>query len=189
MPPDGAARLRVDLDDLPKAIDGRLEATVDGIVIRALDGNRPLRLADQLDTTVTPVRAGGDGRAELWIPREGVELTLPRGCLEIEVHVMLFGGPVEALGFDASGKSVARDDADDRKRPAVLRLSATMAMTRVVVSGGTTRGCSIGSAAVRMRWRVPRGAASRSASSSCGTRSRAFATRGLSSAIRWARRR
>lgn len=132
---DGGTARCVDLDDLPRSLEGRAEATVDGIVIRPAARGTPIRLADQADTTGTP-RSGRDGRAELLIPDSGLTLALPEGCLDVELHVMLFGGPIKAVGFGADGKDVASTSGTDQKKPLVLRLSGQAPIVRITLSGG-----------------------------------------------------
>jgi hypothetical protein len=126
----------VNFDDLPRQIEGQAEATQGGILVRALARGDTLRLADQVDTTGAP-RADRDGRSELWVPDEGIELTLPAGCADVELHVMLFAGPVKAVGFDAAGNRVARAEAEGQRVPHVLRLVSDVPITRVILAGGS----------------------------------------------------
>ncbi|MCF3974661.1 hypothetical protein [Paracoccus salsus] len=126
----------VAFDDVPRQIEGQREATHDGITLRTLARGDTLRRADQVDTTGAP-RAGRDRRAELWVPDRGIELTLPSGCTEIELHVMLFAGPVKAVGFDAAGNAVARAEAEGQRVPHVMRLSGRVPIGRIVLAGGS----------------------------------------------------
>lgn len=126
----------IDLGALPKALDGQKSGTVQGITITPTPGEH-IRLADMVDTDPTP-KPGQDKGAELSINRKGIALKLPKGCTDLELHVMQWNNePVTAEGFDAAGNGLAKDATDGRQGIAhVLRLTADQPIMSVVLTGG-----------------------------------------------------
>ncbi|HYO44276.1 MAG TPA: hypothetical protein VES19_13855 [Candidatus Limnocylindrales bacterium] len=142
-----------------KPSDKELErVAVHGHTFEVVDPATHLRLSDMLDVRQVPPRPGNDGRAEVFFPRAGVTITLPRPCPAVEVHVMTFtGDPVRASGLDAAGNRVATDHTDGTQQvPAVLVLESRPgeSITTVVLEGGggeavVYRVCCAGEAAIR----------------------------------------
>ncbi|TYO85380.1 hypothetical protein [Oceanicella actignis] len=134
-----ASPVCVDLDDLPRELDGAPEIAREGLRIRPLARGHGLKLTDMAERPARqgePPRPGRDGRAELLIPDPGLELTLAEGCADLELTVLLMGAPVKAIGFDAAGARAAQAVAEGAGRVHVLRLSAGAPIKRVALAGG-----------------------------------------------------
>lgn len=127
----------IDLHNLPRDLDGKAAITVDGVQIKTRSGQDLIRLTDQVRVGTT-ITAGADRQFEIAIPSAGLEITLAKGCTDLEVHVMLFAATVTAVGFDATGKQVAKAETPQTQRvPHVLRLTSASPIVTVVVSGGS----------------------------------------------------
>lgn len=127
----------VDFDDLPRDFDGQRQVTHQGIGLRPQDRRDVIKLVDQVDSDPAH-KPGSDRQAELLIPSRGIELTLPAGCLDAELLVMLFAGSeVTATAFDASGKQVAKDAVSGQGKALTLQLSSKTPIVRIVIEGGS----------------------------------------------------
>jgi hypothetical protein len=130
----------IDFGALSEDINGLKSAVVQGVTIQPLN-REPIKLVDVVDTQPAPT-AGSDNGAELYINLNGVALTLPRDCSDLELHVMHFSGqPVSAEGYDNNRKLVAQGQSgQQQKTPHVIRLRAQRPITSVVVRGGGGEG-------------------------------------------------
>jgi hypothetical protein len=111
-----------------------------GLVFAALDGNAPLRRTDAVDAGQVPAARGRDGNAEVFFPDAGMHLTLARPCPALELHLMVFTAtPVAAVGFDASGRAVAKArsrGASGEPQVLVLEPERGEPIVAVTLSGG-----------------------------------------------------
>ncbi len=130
----------IDLGALPKDIDGKTSAEVQGIKIEPLN-RQTIRLADAVDTDPV-VQSGQDKGLELQINRDGLALHLPKGCTDLELHVMQFTNePVVADGYNADKHIIAKGEGGAaQKTPHIIRLTADEPITTVVLSGGGHEG-------------------------------------------------
>ncbi|MEP2234723.1 MAG: hypothetical protein ABJM58_03700 [Alteripontixanthobacter sp.] len=132
----GSDKHCIDLSDLPRAFDGRKSASIEDLRIAPLHG-QPIGLTDMVDTSGAP-QAGSDKQAELLINRNGLRLDWPRGCADLELHIIqAHRQPVLAKGFDAKGNLIARGASDPRQRgPQIIALQAETPIERLELSGG-----------------------------------------------------
>lgn len=80
-----------------------------GIVFSALDSNALLLRIDKVDAGQDPAVPGSDGNAEVLFSDKGMHIALAHPCPALELHLMPFGrAPVGAIGFDSSGKAIAK---------------------------------------------------------------------------------
>ena len=115
-----------------------------GMVFAALDGNAPLRRTDAVNAGQVPAVQGRDGNAEVFFPEAGMHLTLAKPCPALELHLMVFTStPVAAVGFDASGRAVAKARSRGASgEPQVLVLEASagagagVGIVAVTLTGG-----------------------------------------------------
>ncbi len=97
-----------------------------GFRVTPLQRQDTLTLVDQLDSSVDPLVPGRDGSAEVRLPDGGVAIRFASAVRAVELHLVLFGGPVKARALDAAGREIASDfiaPAQPRS-PQVLRLRA-----------------------------------------------------------------
>lgn len=138
--PGGGTTNCIDFGALPKNIEGSKKATVQGVTIEPLFGEL-IRLADVVDTEPKP-KKGSDNGAELTVNRGGVQLHLPKGCNDLEVHGMQFTNePISVIGFDANGKELAKAEGGRKQgTPHVLHLKSEAPITSIIVKGGGGEG-------------------------------------------------
>ena len=128
----------VDFDKLPREFNGQQQITHEGIRLRPVDRRDTIKLVDQVDSKPSP-KPGSDNLAELLIPDKGITLTLPAGCLDAELRVMLFSGaPVVAFAIDASGNTVDKDSVTGQGKALTLHLSSKTPIVRIVIEGGSS---------------------------------------------------
>ncbi|MGB6231738.1 MAG: hypothetical protein WBF53_16600 [Litorimonas sp.] len=112
-----------------------------GYRFTALKRNLPLKMADRLDDTSGATRRGRDGIAELEIPSEGLEISLPHPCAKMVLWVWLDGpDEVVARGLDANGKVVTTSPSGrqtGRAYPLTLQPPQGKALSSVILSGGS----------------------------------------------------
>jgi hypothetical protein len=130
-----------------------------GLTFEVVDRTTQLRRSDAVDVSRVPPAPGSDGRAEVFFPRAGVRITLPKPCPAVEVHVMTFTSePVQAEGLDAQGRPVAQARTSGQQRvPQVLALQPRQGdgpITSVVLGGGggeavVYRICCLGAGAAK----------------------------------------
>ncbi|WP_156391916.1 MULTISPECIES: hypothetical protein [unclassified Roseateles] len=102
------------------------EVVRQGFRILPLQAKDTLDLVDQLDTAIDPLVPGRDGSAEVRLPERGVAIRFATAVRGVELHLVLFGGPVRARALDATGREIASDTISPpaRRAPQVLRLRA-----------------------------------------------------------------
>jgi len=110
-----------------------------GFRIAPLRRRDTMSLVDQLNTAVDPLVPGRDGSAELRLPDRGVAIRFAAPVRAVELHLVLFGGPVRARALDAAGREIASDFINpSRPRvPQVLRLRAD-GIVVVELTGGSS---------------------------------------------------
>lgn len=100
--------------------------THNGIMLGVLQRADHLRMTDRIDQSGPTPKPGRDGIPEFLFPQAGMRIGLPKGCMEIELWVMLGATEVVATGLDAQGKEVARVRSSSKKQiPLTLRLSSS----------------------------------------------------------------
>lgn len=109
-----------------------------GLRIVPLQRQDVLTLVDQLDTSVDPLVPGRDGSAEVRLPDGGVAIRFASAVRSVELHLVLFGGPVKARALDATGRELASDfiAPSQPRAPQVLRLRAE-GIVVVELAGGS----------------------------------------------------
>jgi len=122
---DGGDRVCDDFRGL-KTRNGIDEFVRRGFRIAPLRRQDTMSLVDQLNTAVDPLVPGRDGSAEVRLPDRGVAIRFAAPVRAVELHVVLFGGPLRARALDAAGREIAGDliNPSQPRAPQVLRLRA-----------------------------------------------------------------
>ncbi|MGB3722934.1 MAG: hypothetical protein WA979_08970 [Pacificimonas sp.] len=107
-----------------------------GLTFTAIDRRQTLSLLDSVDQRGGVARRGSDGSAEVGFPEKGVAIDLASPCDVVDVHVMLFAGPVKGEAENADGDVIAGDNTPQtQSRPHILHFEGKD-ITRVVLRGG-----------------------------------------------------
>jgi hypothetical protein len=134
---DGDGRLCDDFRGL-KTRNNVSEVVRQGFRIVPLQQQDVMSLVDQLDTSVDPLVPGRDGSAEVRLPERGVAIRFAAALRAVELHLVLFGGPVKARALDAAGRELASDFIAplQSRSPQVIRLRAD-GIVVVELTGGS----------------------------------------------------
>jgi len=134
-----------DFEDIKPSKKGQKTLKVGSHVVETIAVANPktlLQRIDRLDLRGSVPVAGRDGRTEILVPEDGVNIKLGHVCREATLHVWQFGdAPIIARGLDANGKVVARAlSRKGQKGAVILRLSdVARPMHTIHVSGGESK--------------------------------------------------
>ena len=111
-----------------------------GFTIKPSKAGDGIALIDAVNQQGQQAVAGQDRSAEIGIPDNGMEITLPKACAAVELWVMLFNNrPVSAVSLNDDGKQLSKDQSPaSQKTPHRLLLQAPdgEAISRVIIRGG-----------------------------------------------------
>ncbi len=94
-------------------IEGAVEKlTHQQVTFEDLSGQGGLRLGDAVDDRAGTAVPGRDGVPELSFPHKGLRITLPHGCEEVTVRLVLFAGEVQGRSLDSRGAATAEAATD-----------------------------------------------------------------------------
>lgn len=109
-----------------------------GMIFRSLDSRNLLILVDEVDTNTTPENLGSDGKAEIMFGGEGMDITFPHPCSEVELAFMKLGvAEIKIEAEDASGRIIDVKSVNGPKGvPIIVRLNAPNGILLLRIFGG-----------------------------------------------------